>query len=207
MERSATGRFRSEQPRDSRILLELVHDVAKAAVDGDSTGTPLSVTHSEFKLAALRPELVAKYGRITTPNAICARPLPRPSGEAHPLACPARVGLRRGAFGARGPQRPRRARRGTPRPAPDPGARLLRTHPRRPRRGATDGRTDHPPAGGHLRRSPRLASRTRLAARAQVGPQAEAADPHAGTASSRRTAKTCGGCTRSCSNAASPSRR
>lgn len=70
--RSASGRFLAEQPRDARFLLTIVRDVAAAAVADGPTRTPLSVTHSEFKQAALLPELVERYGRITTPNAICA---------------------------------------------------------------------------------------------------------------------------------------
>jgi hypothetical protein len=70
--RSPGGRFLAEQPRDARFLRTIVREVASAAIAADPTRDPRSVTHAEFKEAALLPELVERYGRITTPNAICA---------------------------------------------------------------------------------------------------------------------------------------
>lgn len=81
-DRTSAGRFLTEQPRDTRFLLTIVRDVALAAVATDPKRDPRSVTHDEFKVAAFLPGLVAEYGRIPSPNAICAS---FPDGDGRPI--------------------------------------------------------------------------------------------------------------------------
>ena len=71
--RSAAGRFVSAQPRDPHFALQIIRDVALAAIGYDPRRDPRSVTHVDFAAAATLPELVDRYGKIPTPNAFCAR--------------------------------------------------------------------------------------------------------------------------------------